>query len=753
MKIPSEFVFKKSPSKSPVIVVTAIVTLLLALTTFRLQAQDDTVKMPEFSVTGASPNAYQTTESASAARISGLILDTPESIHVSTRAMMDDLGANRLIDSIRYLPGINEGRGVGFNDRLTIRGFESNGRVVDNFSFNTAANFDSAIIERIELLAGPSTILSPNGTPGGTLNLITKTPRYDRETTITGIVGLFAAQELIVDSTGAIAEGSRFAYRVVGHFQDTDMYWKPNGTISQKTLNPMLTYKISNRSTLTFKYLYLDYFTWGDPRVLVDSSVTGNANGFAAPGFQRNNGNGAEPWNYRAAVAHKADLTLNTALSDSVNMRLAADFWCDSEPSEVASLAFPSTANRYNPYTGILTPDQTWAVDSTSGLYVPTTSPYYNPTSIPHQSTLSRVWNQAFTAQNDFAAAYKLPHEMSSTTVTGWAVNHNLSHNLSRVGALPAYNLYLPADGAYPVYPANLSANGTSQGTSEQLYFIEKAGFYSDRVLVSGGASRLWVDNASANVLAKTAASTLKGYHDTYLGGVVLKPTSNTSLYYSYASNANPTIANNVTLWQGGKQQEFGLKADFFGGRLSVSVAHFQITQVNVSTPNPLYQLDRTQPQNLISNFKNHGQEFTITGGITKDLSLIASVTALKEKDALGRRPRAVSNLTAGALLNYTFHKGPLTGLSANFGVQYTGDQEGDAPGNFTVLGVPQQPSFLVPAYTTTTAGASYHWKRYTFRVIVDNVFNSKYLYASGARFAVAESSPTNVRLSAAYKF
>ena len=714
---------------------------------------ESAVKMPQFEVSASEPDPYQTTDSSSAARVVGALLDTPSSIHATTREMMDTLGASRVIDSTRYLPGVNEGRGVGFSDRMTLRGFESNGRVVDNFSSNTAANFDAAIIDRIELLEGPSTILSPNGSPGGTLNMITKSPQFTPMTTVSATVGRYAAQEVVVDSTGPIKEGSRFAYRVVGHYQDTDLYWKPNGTESQKTLNPMLEYKASDRTTVTFKYLYLDYFTWGDPRVVIDDSVTGNAGGFAAAGFPRTDGAGNYPWNYRAAIANKADLTLNSALTDNINMRLAADWWADSEPSEVASLALPGTTNRYNPYTGILTPDSVWALNAATGQYVATNSPWYNPAAIPQQSTLTRVWNQAFTVQNDYAGAYKLPWGSTSTTVAGFAFNHNLVTNKSWVGALPTFNLSAPAYTAVPVYPANPTSSSTSQGISEQLYAMEKLGLYSDRVFLTGGASRLWVDNASANVLAKTVASTLKGYHDTYIGSVLFKLTSDLSAYYSYASNSNPVIANNITLWQDGKQQEFGLKLNLFNGRLSVTASHFQITQTNVTAPNPEYQLDHTQPQTLISNFKNHGQEFSITGGLTKDISIVASVTGLHETDALGRRPRAVSDLTAGALVEYTFHHGALTGLSADFGAQYTGDQEGDAPPNFTALGVVAQPSFLVPAYTATTAGASYKWRHYTFRLVLDNVFDSTYLYASGARFAVAESTPTNVRFTAVYKF
>src|SRR5258708_6800284 len=88
---------------------------------------DSMVELPQFTVSAPSTDRYQATDSASAARIRGQILDTPQSVRVVTRGLMDDLGAGRLIDSLLYIPGVNEGPGVGLSDRITLRCFASNG--------------------------------------------------------------------------------------------------------------------------------------------------------------------------------------------------------------------------------------------------------------------------------------------------------------------------------------------------------------------------------------------------------------------------------------------------------------------------------------------------------------------------------------------------------------------------------------------------------------------------------------------------
>jgi len=187
--------------------------------------------------------------------------------------------------------------------------------------------------------------------------VITKSPEFKRSTTVTGVVGLYDAGKVTVDSTGAITENGPFAYRLIGVYQDTNRNWSDTH-LRQKIIDPQITYKLSDRTQITLKYTYADYYSWGDPRVLVDSSVVNNAEAIKAVGFERDGLNGAEGWNGRNSYYNKGDLIVNTSLNDHISMRLAADYLYDRDVSELASLALPGTTNRYNPYTGILTPDQ-----------------------------------------------------------------------------------------------------------------------------------------------------------------------------------------------------------------------------------------------------------------------------------------------------------------------------------------------------------------------------------------------------------
>lgn len=288
-------------------------------------SDSETVVLPQFSISEERESDYRSRESTSASRIRGALIDTPQSVSVLTREFMNDVNPTRLYDATRYVAGVTEGRGPTFADRIIIRGFENDNRTVDNFFLNTTANFDESVVERVEVVKGPNAILSPTGTPGGSINVITKAPQFKHSATLTNTVGLYDAQRMSFDATDTVPGTSNLAYRFIGAVQDSDRNWD-NSKLKQIVFSPQLTYRVSPHTSATLKYIYMDYCSWGDPRVLIDPSVTGNADGVVAAGFSRSGLNGANPDNYRKAFLNKVNLSMNSALTENISMRLAADY-------------------------------------------------------------------------------------------------------------------------------------------------------------------------------------------------------------------------------------------------------------------------------------------------------------------------------------------------------------------------------------------------------------------------------------------
>jgi outer membrane receptor protein involved in Fe transport len=729
---------------------------------------EETITLPAFTVSSERSNPYRATDSLSAARIRGALMDTPATVNVITSDFLKDIGAASLFDATQYVSGIGNGRlagGSGILDRQTIRGYENDGRTIDNFNSSFQANLDPLLYERVEIVKGPNAILAPTGTPGGSINVITKSPQFTASNTATLELARFFGNKLTIDSTGAIAGSKRFAYRLLAGYQDANS--SVDGSIRTWSVNPQFTWRISDRSELTVKMNHVQWGTYGaaqNPSITLHASPT-LANGATiglntiAPGFVYGEVNGSSAdWAKRTDRLQRATVQFTTALTDRISMRLAAMQHYDHFYTDFTGLSTPgqsTQSSRYNPFTGIYTPEHTWAKDAT-GTYVPTFSAQYDPSSITRTSGYEHAWNEDLQLQNDFAGNFQLG-SVSLQAVAGGSYQKTTVDARSGnavAGQIPNLNLAAPVN--LPAHPTNYTI-GTlrhTENTKKQLYGFARLGFFKDRLFVSGGVSRLWLDVPVTNRLNNTQTR-LKGSADTPLYGALFKITSGLSAYYSHSSNANGVLFNNAALFQEGEQDEFGIKTEFFQQRLSISAAYFEITQNNIVTPNPSFFIDPiNNPQTFRADLKNEGYELDIVGGITKNLSIIASFTDMELRDAFGRRRRNIPDRTTNAMLKYQFSDTALKGLSVFVGGTYVGNQAGEDPSiTATPLGAVAQVSFYAPSRTIYNTGASYVYGRYRFNLNVDNLLDKKTIWQPSGRFSLAPYPGRNLRFSTTLTF
>lgn len=729
---------------------------------------EEIVTLPMFSVSSTHANSYRATDSLSAARIRGELIDTATTINVITREFLDDIGANSMFDATQYVSGIGNGRLGGSNgilDRQTIRGFESDGRTIDNLKTGFQANLNPTLYERVEIVKGPNAILAPTGAPGGSLNVITKSPQFTPKNTVTLQVGNIYAQKFMFDSTGPVPGNTKMAYRLIGGYQDAETYVP--GRLKQWDLNPQLTYKFSDRSALTLKYSYISWDSSGaasnpgtvwiaGPEVTDGMIIPDNP----PPGFARRGYNGVPAWAHRYDWVHRGAAEYTLALTDRINMRLAGQYIYDHMSLDGGQASYPNiNANHINPFTGFYTPNQKWAKNS-SGVFVPTTELEYDPTKVAVNANINPNWTHNAQIQQDFAGKFEIG-KISLQPVAGWTYERNIGRGINKTAPLPAINLFAPNDN--PVHPAdsaytNIGTNNRSVATTKQVYAAMRSGFLADRLFLSGGVARIWNDSTVTDLRNgnTTPGAPLRGHRDTYLGGLLVKVTKNAAVYYSYSSNAQLASFNNQPIWREGKQHEFGVKTEFFDQRLSISGSHFQIVQTNLSTPNPLFLVDPVNnPAQILSSQTNHGFEFDIVGGLTKEFTILASYTTMHTRDQLNRRPRNIPDLTANALLKYDWHSGDLKGAGVFLGVTHTGTAAGEIPpgSGITPLGVISQVSFYVPARTILNAGASYAWKQYRFNLNVENLANKKTVWQGSGRNSLSPFPSTTVRLTTTITF
>lgn len=728
---------------------------------------DEPLELPQFTVSSAKGDPYRANEAMSLARIGGAILDTPVSINVISRELLDDLGANSTFDAARYMAGVGNGRGAGtnggINDRMNFRGFESFSRTVDNFSSTfipgnstSIDTFEPEFIDRVEIVMGPDAILNPTGTPGGSMNVVTKSPLFTSQGYLKAIVGNYSAQKFAFDYTGPvpIGDGKHLAYRIIGSGQDTDTYIP--GKFEKWDIGAELLYQFTPNSKLTFKYFGLDYKAYGNASapndngwLIYEPTSIGGAtlpDTPQTPGVTYNGTDGVDTNSITVERTNHVQLVYTGTIANFISMRLAGQLLSHNNVGDSAFPASATTSTSFDNATGQVN-----------------AAPAFNPAAVPEVWRYNKGIGVMHQFQNDYAANFH-PGSASLQIVSGWAYQHN--HNFpTRTGTanLPAANLFA---GDYTVPRPDITTfsfgnRSKAQATQKQAYALFKAGLWSDRVFVTGGATRTWVKSQSYTLdkttLAVLGVNALSGQKDNYIGSVLVKPTKNTSVYYTYSTNATLTTFNpgngvSIPLWSVGKQHEFGFKSEFLNQRLTFTATHFQISQTNVTSPNPLANINPQAAGNILTDNTSHGYEFNLIGGVTKNLSVIASYTDMKYRDAFNRRVRNVPDRMANLLANYRFTEGTLKNFSVFGAVAYFGDTPGETITGFTTLGVPRQPGFYVAAWHVFNAGAAYTYQRWSFNLNVDNVTNRKFGWQPASRLTVNPYPGTTVRLTTVFK-
>ncbi len=721
------------------------------------------ITLPAFNVSTDLPNDFNATDAMSVARTQSSLLDTPMTARIITRDLLDTIAADSLYDATRYFPGINNGRGAGdagFLDREDFRGFESNTITVDNFALallptgnGPNGNFDPVLLERVEVVLGPDSILSPTGTPGGSMNLITKSPQYKQANEMTYTFGNYDGNKATFDSTGPLpVGGGKLAYRVVAAFQDASTYIP--GGIERQVIEMALTDKITD--TMQFKFKY-----FGTQEKFLGAAANPNDNGWevtdlnsimgatlanepsAASGFTYNGLNGDPSW---AKYANRYNLftgELTSTLGQYVNMRLGA--FLDYDRND-GYQSYPSAG-----------PSEIYS--NTTGQVIGLNN--INPAALPVLDRFTPTYARIEEVQNDYAA--KLPN------FNGISIQPSVGFSYEQVydASLPSGQISLPVDNLFAPYTVtqpNISAftfggGSKSEAWQDSYYALARVGFWNDRILASGGWALIQAGSnqytLQTNQSLPPTLLTLHGDKDTYFGGLLFKITPDLSAYGSYSSNAALTSNNQQPLWQEGKQYEFGIKGNFFDQRLSFTVDHFQIAQTNIVTPNPLFNIDPVDnPLSLLNNVTNHGFEFNVIGGITKNLSIIASYTSMAYRDQYGRRARNVPDHFDSLMLNYKFSEGTLKGLSVSGSLFQESDVAGEAPPNSaTAAGAVKQIGFFVAGYTVGNASVKYAWDRYSIALNINNVTDEKFIWEPASRLSVSPYPGFNWLVTIGTKF
>ncbi|WP_122741324.1 TonB-dependent siderophore receptor [Pseudomonas viridiflava] len=157
--------------------------------------------------------------------------ETPQSVSVVTRRVMDDNNLNSLSDVLEDTPGMSfQYRNFG-GHVYTSRGFSllAESFLVDGiggqgYQITGWMQPDMAIYDRVEVLRGASGLLVGAGQPGGAVNLVRKRPTAENKFSITTRAGSWDQYRVDLDGSGKLNDSGTLRGRMVAAYDDSGSY-------------------------------------------------------------------------------------------------------------------------------------------------------------------------------------------------------------------------------------------------------------------------------------------------------------------------------------------------------------------------------------------------------------------------------------------------------------------------------------------------------------------------------------------------
>jgi len=662
----------------------------------------------EIVVTGEQ-DGYNVPNASTATRTDTPLRDIPQSIQVVPQEVLRDRKPRNLSEAVETVSGVVEygnNFGTPAGGRI-IRGFAQEGNNYRNGYRDTDFYSLTGIgtIEQVEVLKGPASVLFGAVEPGGIVNVITKQPLSEPYYNLEFEAGNRNFYQPSLDFSGPLNADETLLYRLIGSYQSADGF-QDFVTSDLTTIAPSLTWKLGDRTTLNLYYEYIRSEV--DPvegRLIVFSDNT-----FRLP---RDRYLGYPDLNFIETTTQKTGYTLNHQFNDNWQIRNAL------------AVVFNTVNENFTEFTDL--------VDDR----------FLEGDIVPRDYSIDNYFGQI-----DLLGKFKTG-TISHQLLVGFDVNRNVEHFEATQGAIPgALDVFNPNyDTSDYEFVPDSSFSFYEPIQSYGVYLQDQIGLLDNLKLLVGGRVD-WVERINDVVGEPTTEQNDSAFSPRI--GLVYQPSESVALYTSYSRSFTPTFGFNpdgrAFEPTKGTQYEAGIKADFLEGRLSTTLAAYQITKTNVSTPDPENTLFSIQ----VGEQRSRGIELDIAGEILPGWNVIGSYAytdAETTKDnaiAVGNRLPNVPENQASLWTTYEIQKGDFKGLGFGLGLFYVGTRAGDLDN-----------SFEIPDYFRTDAAIYYRKDGFNAAINIRNLFDTFYYRNSipPGRFTVNPGAPFTITGSISWEF
>lgn len=730
---------------------------------FVLQERSDA--LPTVDVMGRREQSYKNSVSFVGTKTATALKDVPQSIGYVTKELVLDQGAITVNDVVKNISGVNQYS--AYND-FSIRGFRSLGNLNSGNLLNGMRGLTPlfrqsslANIERVEVIKGPASALFGNAAPGGVVNRVTKKPLDVARRSVSLTAGSFNTSNVYGDFTGPLNEKKSLLYRLNLGYENTDGFRDLQG-LTTFIVAPSFTYILSDRTQLNADITYNNNMGKLDRGLAIHGdgdlfSVPFNSTQSAASDFMSEN-----TFNLSFALSHqlaKGLLFNSTYLYSSYLENTEEHAQQHAYQSTIdgkqdfskVEMRFEKrhrhiTSNNFNNYL-------TWDV-ATGALKhkLLLGYDYFNTAIAPGLSSLSASGYllKNGTVVDKFDVKKKDDYQLDAsgnprTNVPSFDLNSTLGNRIQDV------TKYIYKTGA-----GNPNGQGSAvRSYSNGVYLQEQLRWGRLQTLLSARVE--WFTDVTKNAKGIEKKTTQTAFIPRV--GLVYALTPSTNVYASWIRGFEPqSVAIQSDPETGGpfdpmksELWEVGAKGEYLNKRLSVTTSVFRIRKNNslYSAGDPVNPKLRVAVGEEVSR----GVEFDVSGRILPYWSITANYSynvAEITKAAAGTKdlniqrpgtPRHAANLWT----KFIIPSGALRNLGMGLGINGVSAREGQVGRRAQLV--------TYPGYTLLNLALYYKVRDMQLQLNWNNVLNKQYYISGFDRFRSFPGAPSNINLTATYRF
>jgi iron complex outermembrane receptor protein len=582
-------------------------------------ASPDSMKeMHEVNVTDTEVNdSYTAPDATTATKTDTPIMETPVSVQVISRQVLLDQGARGLNEALTNVSGVFT---VGLEpgqESITIRGFNTtatlwNGFRIDEYSTTGGGTVGAVLIdnaEKVEVLKGPAGTMYGRVEPGGMINVITKQPQREFYGAAALMLGSWRHDWAGVDLTGPVNEDKTVLYRLNASQEYSDS-WLWRNSFRSVAAAPVVEWRLSPSTRVSLEGQFRhDTATGGTSAVPVDP-----ASGLLYPTLPQ----------YTPLIgASTFDLS-------RVYLHLTHQF--NDDWSVSAKLLHTLTADPVYTYSYI-------------------TQAYFPPNG-PNDLTIDRAVSTASSRNRTDATMLDLVGHLSTlglrhTVLFGADYYHTpITFGTNAYSCCYTTNYFnpapLPSNAAFiPAGPNGSKFNGDLHQSSRDygVYFQDQVKLPASVHLLMGMRYQHYVytsDSESAIGGPFVSSPPQADHAFTPRAGVLWRPQDWLSVYYSYAQNfginSGFAIPHTPLPPENARQNEVGMKTEFYGGRLTSSLTLYELVKTNIAAADPNHQGFNIS----IGEVRSKGYEYDLQGEVTPGWDAIANFSYVQPYVVVG---------------------------------------------------------------------------------------------------------------------